>query len=702
MTVRLGPTRMIDGGAYLGVDVGGTFTDLVAMSPASGAIVTGKVLTTPDDPSDAVMAGSEELLARCGLAFGDLARFIHATTLVANSLIQRTGARVALVITEGFVDCLETGIENRYDLYDLMIERPEPYVPRRLRFGISERTAIDGTRLRPVAREEVGRIAEALRTAEIEAVAVCLLNGFRNPTAEREVRSLLADALPGIPITLSSDVAPEVREYQRATTTVANAYVQPLVRNYLSRLAERLAERGLSQPLFVMLSEGGIGTVATAEAAPIRLVESGPAAGAMAAAAIARRAGIERALAFDMGGTTAKLCLVVRGEPVRTYTTEVAHLHRFKRGSGLPLKIPSIELIEIGTGGGSIAHFDHANLLRIGPRSAGAVPGPACYGRGGNAPTVTDADLIAGYIDPSRFLGGQMALDADAATSALLEGVGQRLGLSAQDAAVAVLDVVNENMAQAARMHTIEHSEDARGFTLIAFGGAGPLHAWRMADLLKLERVLVPARAGVISAEGLLVAPPAIELSSSHIGRLVSVDLAAVDDLLNRLELQARSVLRRAGVADGDARIQRLLECRYVGQAYEVQVPMPEGSIAEAGRADLATRFEQRYRELYGRTLPGGAIELLTWRVQARGSSPAAEFQPAWDSAIGEPLRGDRQAYFPGKGFVRCTVLDRYALQPGDRHQGPALVEEDETTTVVGPGARLEVDGDLNLVIQMA
>jgi N-methylhydantoinase A len=682
----------------LGADVGGTFTDLARVDPTTGLVTINKVLTTPADPGDAVLAGCEEMLARHGQGFANVTHMAHATTLVANTLIQRVGARVALICNEGFVDVLDTGVEMRFDLFDLNFRRPEPLVPRYLRFGISERTGADGRRLQPVDAAELRGIVDRLLSERVEAVAVALFHSYRNQAAEREVRTLLNQALPAVPVTLSCEVAPEIREWPRTSTAVANAYVQPLVQRYVSRLAARLRERGLPSPLFMMLSEGGIGSVETVKAAPIRLVESGPAAGALAAAAVARELGLPQALAFDLGGTTAKLCMIGDGQPMRSYQTEVARLDRFKRGSGLPLKIPAVELIEIGTGGGSIAHFDAANLLRVGPRSAGAEPGPACYGRGGTEPTVTDADLVAGYLDDRAFLGGRMSLDRSASERALQLHIGNRLGIGTLDAAAAVLEVVNESMALAARVHVVEHGDDLRRYALIAFGGAGPVHAWRIASILKLETVIVPPAAGVMSAVGLLAAPAAIELARSHVGKLDGLNVATIDGLLDEMTNEARRTLTAAGVAPAQVRLHRLAECRYVGQAYEVQVVLPSGRL-DAG--ELMRRFETRYCELYGRTMPGGSIEALTWRVQAEGPAPIERLQVDRSAAVGGADKGKRRAHFPGHGVQDCRVLNRYALAAGSFYDGPLLVEENETTTVVGPGARLEIDQGLNLVIRL-
>ena len=685
----------------LGSDVGGTFTDLACLDPTTRRVSIGKVLTTADDPGLGVMAGSSGILDRQGVAFANVHQIVHGTTLVANALIQRIGAPTGLIADDGFIDVLETGVENRYDMFDLLLERPEPIVPRRLRFGIGARTAPDGTLLIPVDRAELEGIAHAFRTDGVEAVAVCMLNAFRNPTAERAVRDLLVELLPGVPVTLSSEVAPEIREFQRASTAVANACVQPMVDGYLGRLEAALHGQGFVRPLFVMLSEGGIGTVGTARAAPVRLVESGPAAGAMAAAAIARTCGIDRGLAFDMGGTTAKLCLLMDGKPLRAYATEVARLKRFTKGSGLPLRIPTVELIEIGAGGGSIARIGTSGLLSVGPMSAGAVPGPACYDQGGADATVTDANVVAGFLDPDAFLGGRMRLDRTAAERALHDNVAAPLGIDSDRAAAAVQEVVNENMAQAARIHAVEHGEDPRRHTLIAFGGAGPGHAWRVAEMLKLERFIVPMAAGVMSAIGMLVTPPAIELSRSTGGRLASLDLDEIDNLLADLEHRGRATLGDAGVDTGLIRTRRFAECRYAGQAYEVQTALPDGALADCGWRAIAEAFETRYAELYGRTLPGGRVEALTWRVQAEGPTPATGI--ALERRNGRPPRDEsqRSAYFHGRGRIACRVVDRYGLKPGDGMRGPALIEEDESTTVVGPGASVIVDEHGNLVVAM-
>ena len=688
-------------GLRLGVDVGGTFTDFAAGDPSTGRIAIGKAPTTPDDPGAAILEGGAEVLERLGASFADLDCLIHATTLVANALIQREGARVALITTAGFEDTLDIGVEKRYELFDLAFRRPPPLVPRRLRFGLSERTDVHGARIRPVDPDQVGAIAAELGRHGIEAVAVCLLHSYRNPAAEQEVDALLARLAPGLPVTLSSKVAPEIREFPRSSTAAANAFVQPPVKRYLARLEDSLRQRGMEGSLFLMMSEGGLCTPEVASAAPIRLVESGPAAGVIAATRVASAAGLRRAMAFDMGGTTAKLCLIVDASPVLTHSTEVARLQRFTRGSGLPLAIPSVELIEIGAGGGSIAGYDAAGLLRVGPRSAGAVPGPACYGRGGTEPTVTDADFVLGRLDAGSFFGGRMRLDRDAAETALRAHVGHRNGLDAQAAATAVSEMVDETMATAARIHAVEHGEDPGAFTLIAFGGAGPLHAWRIASILRMREVIVPAGAGVMSALGLLAAEPAIELSRSHVGAVVSLDLAVVDATLHALEVEARGVLGQAGIAEPGVTVTRSVACRYRGQAYEIGVALPPGKLADLAPGGIEAAFGARYRELYGRTLPGGEVEALTWRVAASRRGGGELHTPAKRAGTGPVLKGTRPCWFAGHGMTQARVLDRYALAAGDAFDGPVLVEEDETTTLAGPGARLTVDGAGNLVMAL-
>jgi len=681
---------------HLGVDVGGTFTDLALLNVETGFFSVEKVLTSPADPSLAILAGSESILATQQLRFGNVSGMVHATTLVANTLIQRVGARIALIANDGFLDVLTVGTESRYDLYDLNIERPEPVVPRRLRFGISERTDSSGALLKPVDENEIVEIVEQLIAHKVEAVAVCLLHSYRNPTSELAVADHLRRHLPRLPVSLSAEVCPEVREYPRASTVAANAYVQPLVRGYLSRLNSALEQRGLERPLFLMLSEGGISTVETASAAPIRLVESGPAAGAVAAAAVADATGYKDVLAFDMGGTTAKLCLIVGGTPAVSHGIEVARLARFKRGSGLPLQIPAVEMIEIGAGGGSVATVDREGLLQVGPLSAGASPGPACYGLGGEVPTVTDADLVLGYLDAGAFLGGRMQLNAEAAAAVIQGKVAAPAGITLLEAAAGIHEIVCNSMANAARVHVIEQGGDPRNFTMVAFGGAGPVHAWRVGQLLKIARIVVPPAAGVMSALGLLIARPSIQLSRSQFSKLDRVDWSAAAGIVEVLSARATKTLRSAGIAEADITVTLAADCRYSGQAYEITVGL---DVAKAlDQAALAAAFESEYGQRFGRTMASGAIELVTWRVTASG--PPSRVRPrARRPATVKPDRR-RRVYFHGEGWVQARVTSRYALEPGTELSGPVLIEEDETTSVVGVAGRVFIDAERNLIIE--
>ena len=685
----------------VGSDVGGTFTDIAAADLSTGRISIGKVLTSPADPAVSVLAGMDELIARNEATHADVNHVVHGTTLAANMIIERRGAPTALITNEGFIDCLETGVENRYDMFDLMLQRPAPLVLRRRRYGVTARVDADGSVSTPLDPAEVEAIAAAIRTAGIDAVAVCLLHSYRNPEPERQIGAILERLLPGVPITLSCEIAPEIREYPRASTAVANAYVMPLIGHYLTGLQKKLADRGFQRRLFIMLSEGGMAPVETAAAAPVRLIESGPAAGVNAAALVARRVGADRALAFDMGGTTAKLSVVRDGEPRRVYRAEVARQKRFRAGSGLELIVPTIDLIEIGAGGGSIAAVGHHGLLTVGPRSAGARPGPACYGQGGIEATVTDADVVAGFLDPSNFLGGGMRLDVDGARAAIGSRVADPLGLSLLEGAAAIQQVVDENMAQAARIHAVEHGLDARDFTLVAFGGAGPVHAWRVAQILKIRRFIVPMGAGVMSAAGMLVTPPSIEIARSHAGLLDLLDPAAIADLTGELKERVDGVLSLAGAVAGSITYGVLVECRYVGQTHELQIPLLVGPGEPVSPQEIADLFEERYRSLYGRTLPNGRIEAITWRV--RGQTPAFASSLTFEAETGDrsPFKGRREAFFGGYGAIDVDVADRYALKQGDRVPGPCLIEERETTTVVGPGASVSVDTDLNLIVDM-
>ncbi len=692
----------------IGVDIGGTFTDLILVDEAGAVFQVGKVLTTPADPALAVEQGLKELLAATAAPAAAVSHVVHGTTLFTNALIERKGARTALVTTAGFRDALEIAREHRYDMYDLFMERPVPLVPRRRRYEVRERILEDGTILQPLDMDEAGQLIEILRAEGIEAVAVCFLHSYRNPAHERAFGQLLRWRAPHMACSLSCDVVPELREYERASTTVANVYVQGLAARYLTRLRERLDGLGIAGDLFVMQSNGGVCTVETACRFPIRLVESGPAAGALAAAHYGRLVGRADLLSFDMGGTTAKACLIEGGEPLIAPDFEVARVYRFKRGSGLPIKVPVIEMIEIGAGGGSIARVDRLGLLTVGPDSAGAEPGPACYGTGGTEPTVTDADLVLGYLDPDFFLGGRMRLDREAALRAIAERVAGPLGLDPLRAAWGIHQVVNENMASAARIHAVERGKDVRRFPLFAFGGAGPVHAHRVGGILRCPAFICPLGAGVTSAVGFLAAPLVFDFVRTFHGKLEAMDWLLVNACLHQMEQEGQAILGRT-LPEDQITFRRWGDMRYRLQGHDIRVPLPDGRLGPESEPAIRRAFEAAYTALYGRTAPGVPLDVVNWRVMAQGPRPAlhlprapAGAAPAASGGAAGAVKGRRPAYMPeADGFVEVPVYDRYRLAPGHAFEGPGIVEEREATVVVGPRARARVDEWLNLVVDL-
>lgn len=691
----------------VGVDIGGTFTDLLVFDIDSGRFQVGKTLTTPDDPSRAVTTGLQATLAEAGVTPGAVRQIVHGTTLVTNAIIERKGAKTALITTKGFRDAVEIGREHRYDLYDIFLELPEPLVPRRLRMELDERVLSDGEVLKPVDPAEVRALAEQLVAQGIEAVAVALLHSYRNPEHERQVEAILNEFAPDLIVSTSSDVVPEIREYERTSTTIANVYVRPVVTRYLGRLEESLAALGFEGSLFIMLASGGICTVETARKYPIRLIESGPAAGAIAAAEYGRRIGMENLLSFDMGGTTAKACIIDGGQPLTTSDFEVSRVYRFKKGSGLPVKVPVIEMIEIGAGGGSIAWIDSLGLLKVGPESAGAMPGPVCYGQGGTRPTVTDADLVLGYLDPGYFLGGKMTLDIAAAKEAIMEQVAEPLGLDLLSAAWGIHQVVNENMAGAARIHAIERGKDPRAYPVFAFGGAGPVHAFNVARILRAPRLVVPLGAGVTSTVGFLAAPLAFDFVRTYYGRLDRLDWDHVNGLFDEMEAEGRQILTAAGVPESNISVRRFAEMRYVGQGHEIDVDMPDGRLAADDIPELVRRFEAEYRRLYERGAGDNPVEALSWRVIVSGPRPDLPLEQMrgdgdFARLVPDAQKGERRVYLPEDGkLVGVPVYDRYRLGPGARFAGPAIVEERESTVVIGRNARAEIDDFLNLIIDL-
>ncbi len=682
------------------MDIGGTFTDLVLLDGGRVAAVA-KTLTTAADPSVAVAGGVVKLLE--GTHPEDVREVVHGTTLVANALVERKGALTALVTTRGVRDALAIRREHRYDIYDLFLELPEPLVPRRRRWEVDERVLSDGTVDRHLDEAEVRRLARRARREGVEALAVCFLHSYRYPDHERRAADLLATELPGVPISASFDVVPELGEYVRASTTVANAYVRPLIDRYLGTLERRLREAQIVAPLHLMLSTGGLATVETGRRLPIRLCESGPAAGAISAAFFGAAAGERDVLAFDMGGTTAKACLVEGGRPLLAREHEVARVYRFAPESGLPLRVPVVDLIEIGAGGGSIARVDRFGLPKVGPDSAAAEPGPACYGLGGDQPTVTDADLLLGYLDPRFFLGGEMALDVEAARAATGR-LAARLGLGLDETAAGVHSVVNENMAGAARMHSIERGRDIRRFALVATGGAGPVHAWGVARRLHIPRLVLPPSAGLASAFGMLTAPPAFDFARSLPSLLRDVEWGDVRRLLAEMRSQGEQRLALAGIAAGDLETELFADVRYRGQGEGITVALGSHLNARAA-GQVGDAFEAAYARLYGRRPPGVEPELLTWRVRVVGPRPAIAGGAggmAGEGRAGPARKGKRSIWSEERrSYVEAEVWDRYRLVAGDALSGPAVVEERESSAVIGVGGRGLVDEHGNLHVAL-
>ena len=688
----------------LGVDVGGTFTDFVAFNPESGSFSVGKTLTTPHDLALGIIQGTREAAERSGFAVRDISQVTYGTTLVANLMLERKGVRVGLIATEGFRDVLETGTEQRYDMYDLTARRAEPLVPRNLRRTISERMSWDGQVLLPLDPSSLDQIVSTFEEYGVETIAVALMHSYRDPSHERTIREYLRNRYPQYGVSLSSEVAPEVREYPRTSTTVANAYVEPPLRKHLADMERGLTSMGFRGVIYMMLSEGGVTTLEAARSFPVRLVESGPAAGAMAAAYYGEAIGYPDLLSFDMGGTTAKLCLITGARPSRTTEIEVAREHRFKKGSGLVLKVPAIDMIEIGAGGGSIAYIDPLGLMKVGPQSAGADPGPACYGLGGFEPTVSDADLVLGLLNPDYFLGGEMALNAESASKAIENRLAEPMGMSVTRAAQGIHEVVNENMATAARMHAAEQGLDIRGNALVAFGGAGPIHAYRVAKLLGLNRVICPLGAGVMSSIGMLVAPKSFASVQSYISQLDNVDWNHVNGIFHSMETTAIELLTAAGVEAEDIEIERSADMRYVGQGFEIAVPVPSGRLGADSHQALAAAFSATYASLFGRTLSDLPVETITWRMSASEPPPRPNirFLTSESRTQTQSVKGERPVFLTEAGrFVDCPVFDRYGLEPEATLNGPAIVEERESTVFVGPDARCTIDEHLNLVMFM-
>ncbi len=682
----------------VGFDVGGTFTDFVLQSP-SGELVTGKRLTTYPDPSAACLTGLDELVARAGVGWGDVAQAVHGTTLGSNIVIERKARGVGLLTTRGFRDVLIIGREKRYQVYDLQIEKPVPLIPRRAIGEVTERVLADGSVRTPLDEADARRAIRALVARGVTTLAICLLHAYLNPAHERRLAELVAEEAPHVAVTLSHEVSPTFREYERSSTTVVNAYVMTALREYLRGLGAALGARGYRGRLFVMQSSGGVATAEAMERYPVRMIESGPAAGALMAAVYGELTGHRDLIAFDMGGTTAKLALVEGGRPSTTTAFELHRVHNAP-GSGLPMNIQAIDLVEIGAGGGSIARA-RLGVIAVGPESASSTPGPACYGRGGTEPTVTDADVVLGYIDPRYFAGGSIPLDADAAARAIEAHVARPLGLSLEQAAWGIHAIVNTNMELATRVVSIERGRDPRDLAFVAFGGSGPVHGCRLAQALGVPRAVLPAAAGVTAAIGLLAAEVRFDVARTYLRRLDAADPAWLTAMYEEMAAQALAVVRESAVA-GDVALVRAVDARYVGQGYELTVPVPSGALDAAALARLRAAFDDVYAARYGYANPREPVEVVTWKLSAVSGSPRVALAKA-GARGGEARKGTRPAWFPETGgFTPTPVWDRYALAPGMRLEGPAIVEERESTSVLPPGTAATVDAYANLVVELA
>ncbi len=685
---------MGEGSYRLGCDIGGTFTDFVLVDDDTGKIIINKCLTTPVDPSLAVEKGIRDMMEEAEGLKDRLKEVIHGTTLVINAIIERKGAKTGLITTKGFRDVLELGREIRYDAYDIFSEYPEPLVPRPLRLEVNERIYSDGRVLRPIDEKEVRTLLNRLIELGVESIAVCLINSFENPVHELRIKNIIQKEAPDIYLSISYDVLPQIREYERTSTTVANAYVKPITAKYLSKLTKRLENIGLKSRLYIMLSSGGITSVDTAREFPVRIIESGPTAAVIAAQYYGKMFQIEDIFCFDMGGTTAKSCLIQKGKAGLVSTFEVGRVQRFKKGSGLPIQVPVVDLMEIGAGGGSIARINKMGLLQVGPESAGADPGPVCYGLGGQEPTVTDADLVLGYLDPNYFLGGTMKLDLEAAKKAINDRIARPLETTLIEAALGIHDLINETMGAAAKTHIAEKGGNPNIITIAAFGGAGPVHAYGLAKKIGAPRIIVPPLAGVGSALGFFTAPIAFDLARSHKIALDVANFEEIEEIFRELEQEGKEALKGAG-DQKEILFERSLEMRFVGQGAETAISIDNRPFTEWNRDEIRKRFDTHYEMLYGRTYPETPVEFVTFRLRAALKDrpfhmPVIEKR---DIDIKETIKGERKAFSLIKNeFIPFTVYDRYSLVPGMIIEGPAIVEERESTIIIGEDAKGEID----------
>ena len=678
----------------LGCDIGGTFTDFVLLNDSTGEIKINKCLTTPVDPSDAVEQGIKELEKRTPGMTNSLDEVIHGTTLVINSIIERKGAKTGLITTKGFRDVLELGREIRYTAYDLFAEFPEPLIPRRYRMEVDERIRSDGTVLKPLDEEEAKSVVRELISMGVESIAVCLLNSFENPEHEQVIKRIIEETSPDISVSISYEVLPQIKEYERTSTTATNAYVKPLTGKYLSKLSARLESIGFSGKLFIMLSSGGITSVETAAEFPVRIIESGPTAAVISGQYYGKLFDLPEMFCFDMGGTTAKSCLIQKGVAGVVPTFEVGRVQRFMKGSGLTIQVPVVDLMEIGAGGGSIAKVSKMGTLQVGPESAGADPGPICYGRGGTEPGITDADLLLGYLDADYFLGGEMKLDREAARKGIEEKIARPLDVPFMQALWGIHDLINETMAAAAKTHIAEKGGNPKIVTIAAFGGAGPVHAYGLARKLGSPRILVPPNAGVGSALGFFTAPRAFDTVRSHKVSLKDADLDEIERIFSELENEGSKTLLKSG-EESDIRCERSVDMRFVGQGSETNILIPEKDFSKVSRDDIRKRFDDIYAGLYGRTYPDSPVEFINFKVRASLPERLLNLprQDAGKRTMSDAVKGERKAYSGiSKEFISHTVYDRYRLFPGAVFNGPAIIEERESTVIVGEDASVRID----------
>ncbi len=678
----------------LGCDIGGTFTDFVLLNDQTGEIYINKCLTTPSDPSDAVEQGIKELEDKVPDVTSKLDEVIHGTTLVINAIIERKGARTGLITTKGFRDVLELGREIRYAPYDIFAEFPQPLIPRRFRLEVDERVRSDGTVLKRLDPAEARAVVRQLIELGVESIAVCLINSFENPAHELMIKEIIKEEAPELSVSISFEVLPQIREYERTSTTATNAYVKPLTGRYLSKLSGRLKGLGFKGRLFIMLSSGGITSVETAAEFPVRIIESGPTAAVISGQYYGRLFNIPEMFCFDMGGTTAKSCLIQGGVAGVVPTFEVGRVQRFMKGSGLTIQVPVVDLMEIGAGGGSIAKVSKLGTLQVGPESSGADPGPICYGRGGTEPGVTDADLLLGYLDENYFLGGEMKLDKEGARRGIEEKIAGPLGVPFMKAVWGIHDLINETMAAAAKTHIAEKGGNPKVVTVAAFGGAGPVHAYGLAKKLGSPRLIVPPNAGVGSALGFFTAPRAFDLVRSHKVSLNEADFEEIENIFKELEREGAETLQKAG-GESQIHFERSVDVRFVGQGSETNIPIPEDDFRAIEKQEIRQRFDKEYERLYGRTYPDSPMEFINFKVRA--SLPQRLLQlPKMDRKAGslkDAEKGKRDAYSGiAGGFIPFTVYDRYRLFPGARFPGPAIIEERESTVIVGEDATISVD----------